>query len=108
MNAPTYTADDFAEAFGGNYGAPPGTSVGLVIPLNALHSCAEELNVLSLAANEDQRPGLGQVRMVGQRVDQVGEIHLGVVLSARRHLPLACVTRRVGGATAAPYCNWTS
>ncbi len=49
MNARVYTASDFATAFGDNYaGGPP----GLMIPLNALHSCAEELNVLSLAADE--------------------------------------------------------
>ena len=49
MNAPAYSAADFAAAFGDNYsgGAP-----GLMIPVNALFSCAEELSVLSLAANE--------------------------------------------------------
>ena len=52
MNAPTYTASDFAVAFGDNYVPADGVTEGLLIPLNALHSCAEELGVLSVAANE--------------------------------------------------------
>lgn len=52
MNARIYTADDFVEVFGDNYGAVNGATPGLMIPLNALHSAAEEIGVLSLAANE--------------------------------------------------------
>jgi len=51
VNAPVYTADDIATAFGDTYSGKP---AGLMIPLNALDSCARELDVLALAgAAED-------------------------------------------------------
>lgn len=86
MNALTFKAAEFSALFGDNYAEPPGISPGVMLPLNALHSCAEELNVLSIASSEDHRDFEITLIRLARRMEIAAEIGHKEMLSLLEHV----------------------